>query len=249
MILHIPHSSTQLAGLTVNPESVLLLTDHFTDDLFHFNGAETKLVSDYNRHVVDLERLVDDPLEAKGQGILYKKDLFGGEIDRSQLDNQALLDYFHQHHRNLGHDVRQYLAYFETCILVDCHSFGDQQLGRQNTPDFCIGFNNDTTYDAGLVKLLVNHFQTSGYSVGLNEPYAFSMSIANPPFGFYSVMIEVNKRLYMDIEQGQAVKNQHYEATKRVIHSALQNILEYEDDNGPNMSKLISREYKYKHYN
>ena len=54
---------------------VLKWTDWHTDYLFHGYRKETirTVRFPYSRFIVDAERLWNDPLEAKGQGILYKQ--------------------------------------------------------------------------------------------------------------------------------------------------------------------------------
>ena len=63
--------------------------------------------------------------------------------------------------------------------------------------DICSGFNNDWSYDGYTVDLIKLMFEKSGYRVVHNDPYSGSIT---PPadFPYKSVMIEVNKRVYMD---------------------------------------------------
>jgi N-formylglutamate amidohydrolase len=88
-------------------------------------------------------------------------------------------------------------------MIVDCHSFNDEQLPHvENTqrPDFCIGSDSFHT-PPDLVVRIARFIQEQGYSVLVNEPFAGTIV----PIQFYqidtrvySVMIEVNKRLYLD---------------------------------------------------
>ncbi len=78
-------------------------------------------------------------------------------------------------------------------MLVDCHSFPSDMGG----PDICIGHNEDWSYDAQLVEGVRKVFESKGYTVGVNTPYSNSITPA-APFRYTSLMIEVNKRVYMN---------------------------------------------------
>ena len=60
------------------------------------------------------------------------------------------------------------------------------------------GYNDDWSKpDEGTLKMIIKHFQNAGYRVGVNNPYSNSIA---PDCGiqYHSVMIELNKRIYMD---------------------------------------------------
>ena len=86
-------------------------------------------------------------------------------------------------------------------ILVDCHSFSAlPNMLNSNPPDIdiCIGFNDDETRpDKVVIGNIVQHFKSRGYKVGVNEPFSNSKTFM-VPVKYHSVMIEVNKRLYMN---------------------------------------------------
>ena len=44
---------------------------------------------------------------------------------------------------------------------------------------------------------IVHHFESLGYKVGINKPFSNSKTFS-VPMKYHSVMIEVNKRLYMN---------------------------------------------------
>ena len=80
IVLNIPHASVGGLGIERWAHQVALLSgvkrwaDWFTDLLFipdNRDGIQF-ITSDYSRFVVDVERLVNDPLEKIGQGIVYK---------------------------------------------------------------------------------------------------------------------------------------------------------------------------------
>jgi N-formylglutamate amidohydrolase len=86
-------------------------------------------------------------------------------------------------------------------LLIDCHSFSNlPNLLNSNPPDIdiCIGFNDDETCpNQDVICNIVQLFKIHGYKVGINKPFSNSKTFA-VPVKYQSVMIEVNKRLYMN---------------------------------------------------
>ena len=166
------------------------LTDWYVDFLFGGmadKGNVSSVIFPYSRFVCDTERLKDDPLEAEGNGIIYAH---AGDFSRGSLDEQ-------QRGRLLGlwdgHQTDLLSRLSEGAVLVDCHSFPSDMGG----PDICIGHNEDWSYDAQLVEGVRKVFESMGYTVGVNTPYSNSITPA-APFRYTSLMIEVNKRVYMN---------------------------------------------------
>ena len=64
--------------------------------------------------------------------------------------------------------------------------------------DICIGYNEDWSKpNKGTIELAVSLFEDSGYKVGINEPYSNSET-PDCPFTYQSMMLEVNKKAYME---------------------------------------------------
>lgn len=86
-------------------------------------------------------------------------------------------------------------------LLLDCHSFSSlPNLLNSNPPniDICVGFNDDATCPSEtIINYIVQYFQSLGYKVGVNNPFSNSKTF-DVPVKYHSIMIEVNKRLYMD---------------------------------------------------
>ena len=78
--------------------------------------------------------------------------------------------------------------------LTDWHSFPEDM----GDVDVCIGFNEDWSKpDKELLEYAVNLFEENCYSVGINYPYSNSEAPACL-FGYQSMMLEVNKRVYLE---------------------------------------------------
>lgn len=78
--------------------------------------------------------------------------------------------------------------------MLDCHSFPSEL----SDIDICIGYNEDWSKpDKETIELAVNLFEDNGYKVGVNEPYSNSET-PDCPFLYQSMMLEVNKKVYME---------------------------------------------------
>lgn len=199
MILHIPHSSTLIPASypKLDPRSVDLYTDHATDRLFEYSGAE-RFVFPYSRFFVDVERFLDDPLEEEGHGWFYTHDYHGNNY--RDVPGGEELDYFTGWHSRIRTHVEAELARRDRVVLVDCHSFGAWQVPHaspESLPDVCIGVNDDGSTPGELRELVTRELNALGYRTVVNFPYPGSMKFSERP-GFETVMIEVNKRVYLD---------------------------------------------------
>ena len=198
IVLNEPHASieglydNQLSFWNIDERSindiVLKWTDWHTDFLFHgYRSEKVRTVRfPYSRFIVDAERLWDDPLEQHGQGIVYKQ--FDGYTRTVPEENEAqLLGLWHWHQQRLRDNL------CEGALLLDCHSFPSEM----SDVDICIGYNEDWSKpNKQTIELTVNLFESSGYMVGINEPYSNSET-PDCPFTYQSMMLEVNKKAYM----------------------------------------------------
>ncbi len=220
--LNIPHSS--IGGLDEANwnsweelvRSVNEWTDWHTNIMFRpdrnlFNKDEVKpFVFHKSRFVVDAERLINDDMESIGQGIVYTQ--FGEHLHRSvtkeEMDalykeREAYLSKMEQH--IIDNDRAGY-----NNILIDCHSFpswcGDV--------DICIGFNEDFSRPSDeKITQIKRIFERDGYLVGINFPYSNSLQpikdIRSLKNGYFSFMIELNKRIYLNEETRALSPNAH----------------------------------------
>ena len=201
IVLNIPHSSIngvfdpQYGGWPHNQYFVNnhlnRWTDWFTDFLFSMLSEKENVdtvVFPYSRFVCDAERLENDPLEEKGQGIIYTE--FGNfkrkVMNEEQIKNTMRL--WEEHQMRLKSCIKS-----PKTVLIDCHSF-PSDLSDCN---ICIGHNDDWSYNKEIVDGIAKIFKSMGYSVEINKPYSNSIS-PKMPFPYTSVMIEVNKRVYMN---------------------------------------------------
>ena len=88
--------------------------------------------------------------------------------------------------------------------MIDCHSFSSRptilqpDISKNQDVDICIGFNEDRTKPhEETLALVAQHFIEKGYKVAFNTPFSNSKTVETPA-KYTSLMIEVNKSLYMD---------------------------------------------------
>lgn len=237
MILHIPHSRTIIPEIVANDllitssrlqQELVLMTDHYCDDLFQLPGAY-QVVFPWSRLFCDVERFeadADEPMAAFGQGMYYTKT-FSGDPLRIETHHakQEAIRIFRKHHQVLTEAVDGELSSRNISLIVDCHSYSKnivrKNFDRVPLPDVCIGSDEFHT-PTGFANDLSCYAQKLGYSSSINYP--FSGSIV--PMKYYrknkrviSIMIEINRSLYLDGDSD--AKSTHYTEIKQLCASLL----------------------------
>ncbi|WP_413479594.1 N-formylglutamate amidohydrolase [Vibrio hibernica] len=223
MILHIPHSSTETLDRNISQHDINRGTDWFTDELFWHSNSD-RLVQKHSRFIVDCERLPDEiePMLKDGYGISYTKDFDGNPIEVQ--NKPEMMKIYENHHTDLNILVNHILPYIPVVFVVDCHSFGYEQ--NKADIDFCLGFNDDFI-EFEMLEEIKNLLVSKGYKVGINAPYSNAI-VPSQHYGnedVKSLMIEVNKRLYLTDD---LKRSDGFETTKNVITEILEIISERE---------------------
>jgi N-formylglutamate deformylase len=222
---HIPHSSRFIPRgvreqLCLSDEELaaelLKKTDHFTDELFRFESplVET-LVFPVSRLVVDPERFLEDekePMATHGMGAVYTRTSDGKALRESltRAEREVLIErYYRPHHEKLERAVAMTLAAWNSCLIIDCHSFPSAPLPYEEDrsprcQDICLGTDPVHT-PRWLSEMAEAVFRAGGFSVDLNRPFGGSLVPATyyqKDHSVWSIMIEVNRSLYMDEASG-----------------------------------------------
>lgn len=196
IVLNIPHSRVsgvfdEKIGWKKNAavvNKVVSETDWHTD--FIFSSEDKRIfpvVFRMSRFVVDVERLENDEFEKEGRGIIYN-NVCGVERKLSEEYKEALLLVRRMHLKSLTQELTR------ESILIDCHSFNDSVAPDT---DICIGFNDDWSKpDKETIDGVVEILSKAGYKVKINNPYGNSIT-PEAGFKYKSMMIEVNKKLYL----------------------------------------------------
>jgi N-formylglutamate amidohydrolase len=224
VLLHIPHSATAIpqpyrADYVLDETSLAhelrKLTDLYTDELYQLPGA-TRAVFPVSRFLVDPERFAEDADEsmaARGMGVLYTVTTELQPL-RSPPDParraELLARYYEPHHGALDDWAQAALKQTGRGLLIDCHSYPSKalpyELENASLPRPQIGIGTDPFHTPRpLAELLAGAFKAKGYEVGLDHPFAGTMTPGryyrqNP--AIMAFMIEVRKDLYVDEASG-----------------------------------------------
>ena len=245
LVLHIPHSSTfippeiraqfVLTAEELNDE-IRLMTDHYTDELFvNDNLRDSAAIFPVSRICVDPERFRDDAQEAmskKGMGVIYTHSHDGSRIRRDLTETERLSllnEYYAPHHKRLETIVAEKLKADHKCLVIDCHSFPSKPLPYEfdqstDRPDICIGTDEFHT-PQWLTRRCVSLFENAGFKTAINKPFSGSLV----PGKYYrsnkdvlSIMIEVNRKLYLD--ESSALMDENFTKIKTIIKNTLDSL-------------------------
>ena len=196
IVLNIPHAGIKGLGHIRCDNKVNLIsevrrwTDWYTDLVFIPEKKMDRvkhIMAEYSRYVVDVERLLNDPLAEEGKGIIYTK--YDGQhryVDEEE--RTKLMAYFYDYMDRLKSMLSEH------SLLIDCHSFPSDM----SDVDICIGYNEDWSKPTDFViDLVVESFKQQGYKVGINTPYSNAIA-PETGYTYNSIMIELNKRVYLN---------------------------------------------------
>jgi N-formylglutamate deformylase len=237
-VLHVPHASRQVpaeerqairlddAGLD---RELLRMTDAYTDELFPVTPVEAgRVVFPVSRLVCDVERFPsddDEPMAARGMGVSYVSTSMGEvlRVPPQASDRQILMDrWYWPHHATLERLANHVAARSGVCLIVDCHSFPSVALPCERDQaslraDICIG--TDPFHTPALIRdAIVSAAAQQGYSVAVDAPFSGALvplSAYRRDRRILSVMIEVNRRLYMDELSG--LKRHDFEKVRAAV--------------------------------
>jgi N-formylglutamate deformylase len=246
-VIHLPHAAT-LVPSGVREQFVLsdeqladevrLMTDHLTDELFAVSEAVALTVRfPVSRLVVDPERFEvdeDELMSGRGMGAVYEQTSRQTPLRRPLIDQEreALLQrWYRPHHEALTAAVATVLQAKNSCLIIDAQSFPSVPLPYEldqnpDRPDICIGADEFHTPPA-LRDLAVALCLEAGWTVTVNRPFAGAL-VPMAYFGKDSrvraVMIEVNRRLYLDQQTG--VRGPGFDRCRATISRVINGLIE-----------------------
>lgn len=221
IVLNIPHSSFVFPfGFDAWEEGmqkeIERLTDKYTDRIFVpdvDNPNIFAVIYPYSRFFCDVERLMNDPMEEIGQGIIYKR-FNGKKRDVPVADDPRIMATYMNHIRLLRACLKD-----EQSFMVDCHSFPPDL----SDVEICIGLNDDWSRPSDtLINNVIGIFESYGLKTAINTPFSNSIS-PEYHFRYKSLMIEINKKLYLN-ENG-ALLQSGIAMLKKAISEVYQSIL------------------------
>lgn len=195
IVAAIPHSVSeahfwQWQSKSPVKESLNRWTDWFTDELFGSEMSGVAVVkAKVSRFECDVERLGGE----KDRLCRFVRER-GDDDTREWVLGNAMCrnDYLADWYRYRAEILEAASA--DVTLIVDCHSFPSDLAPEV---DVCLGFNDDASRPSQqTIEQVAQLFRDAGYSVAFNHPYSNALA----PVGYigHSMMIEVNKRTYMD---------------------------------------------------
>jgi len=228
----------------------LLLTDAFTDEIFAIDDdLITSVTYPVSRLLVDPERMMEDadePMAAVGMGSVYTRRCDGTPLRRelsSAERKKLLLKYYTPHHRAIAEAVEKSLSHRSCALIIDCHSFPSSPLpcdADQSTPrpDICIGTDPFHT-PKWLLNILLDDIKESGFSYEINRPYGGTF-VPHPYYGkndsVFSIMLEINRSLYMD--EGTGRKKRGFDDLADKILGFLSTLIDADEDDDDEWERI-----------
>lgn len=227
ILLHIPHSSKELPKEFYKNELLISkdelndfinnITDEKTNILFESDDI-TSIKAKYSRVYCDVEKFSDDNLEEMskfGMGMVYTHTNKGIKFSNysKEYKENILSNYYIPYHNNLDDITTKLLEQSSNLIIIDCHSYSKDIImfedRKDNIPDICIGYNNQQ--DKTIAIIIKDYFEKLNYKTLFNCPYSGSLIpnrfYKNQPKNLYSVMIELNKEIYLKEEDFNKLRN------------------------------------------
>ena len=239
-LIHLPHSGIDIPSQFLDDyvlsadeleKNIYQYCDLYTDELFgdflnSFDGVKSK----YSRLFFDPERFGDDEVESMHKkhklGWFYENAILSEKPLRNNLNKTNIRTYFDAHHKELNEKTQKKLSMYGKCTLIDCHSFSNERYwfhdASLDLPDICIGF-EDNHVDKKLVEIIKEEFK--GYNIGINTPYMGSLVPTDywgKDFRVKSVMIEINKKLYLKPDN--TIKSENFNTIKLKLESILKKL-------------------------
>ena len=114
---------------------------------------------------------------------------------------QRLTKLYYPYHAALNDLLNMSMKRFGRALLVDCHSMpGFAPMGSRR-PDIILGDRFGTSCHPDTLALFQRLFTQTGYSVGINYPYAGGYTTSHygkPENGIETIQVEVNRDLYVN---------------------------------------------------
>lgn len=241
-VMSLPHCSDEIPerirqAMVLTRKEMVDAVDLGTREIFGCMPAEQILCAKWSRLVVDLNR---PPHQRDAKGPVALMDYHGRSIyspdaipDEREIEKR-LSTYYKPYHRQLTKAISE--PHIKG--LLDCHSLKgigppeapdagkkrkDIILGNNGGPD---GEHNplrgDVACAPAFLKFMKQVFQTAGFSISLNVPYAGGFIVTHygaalAQNGKMALQIEINQNLYVDPESGKVMLQKAADVRSRIF--------------------------------
>ena len=215
LLIHIPHggeklNEAQIKDFSINEKELMHyvyimrdtgameIAEDFEDCIFK---------SDISRLWCDVERYIgpEEIMEKYGMGYCYEKAYDGTVIKVLSKDILSRTrSFYDEYHKALNDTVMKN----RNLLFIDLHTFSKELVMpdfiKGPMPDICIG-TDDTYTSSAITNAVIKTCEAYGYSHDINYPYSGTMvpsavKECDSTYNFTSVMIEVNKSLFMNAD-------------------------------------------------
>lgn len=184
------------------------------------NFARTYI--DPNRRLSDIDMVLLDGdwhetpeptvMSERGVGLVFRligdgTAIYDRRLSAADITNR-IENYWRPYHECLAAMIERNIAQFGVCFHLDCHSM--MPVGNELAPDpgcdradFVLGDLDGTSCEPGFTRLVAETLEALGYSVAINDPYKGALIVERygaPEKGVHSLQIEINRKLYMNLE-------------------------------------------------
>lgn len=166
------------------------------------------------------------PRVTAGLGVIPRVVRDGAEIYREKLSpaeaELRLAKLYRPYHDMLANLIAETREMFGFAILIDCHSMPSAAA----VPDVIVGDRYGVSSMPLLTRLAEHAFETRGFSVARNAPYAggHTTHIHGRRGGpVQALQIEINRALYLDEER--ILPNANFDALRARVGDALRTLL------------------------
>ncbi|HTQ12709.1 MAG TPA: N-formylglutamate amidohydrolase [Rhizomicrobium sp.] len=139
-----------------------------------------------------------------GLGVIPRIVRDGAEIYRAKLApreaEERLAKLHRPYHAALARLIEMTVARHGAAVLIDCHSMPSAAV----VPDVVLGDRYGMSASPALVRHAQRVFESLGFSVARNAPYAGGYTThvhGRPARGVHALQIEINRSLYLDEER------------------------------------------------
>ena len=147
---------------------------------------------------------------------------------REEIIRQA----YEPHHVQLNKLSQKIVNQHGSCMMIDLHSYSDDLVRKlfgytENLPDICLGYDAEWFSGNDALKLK-SYIEQLGYSCALNYPYAGALVpmdfYRDKTPGLHSVMLEINRRVYLEGEMVRQESVRHIGKIIKYIANELQGL-------------------------
>jgi N-formylglutamate amidohydrolase len=176
---------------------------------------------DSNRNELDIDAdLIEGewpvPLQPtvskRGLGLLKSRSRYGEPVHERKLTVAEVMERIEKYHRpyyaELADNIARLKSAFGVVYQLSCHCMSavgapTHPDAGQDRADFNLGNLNGTTSSGEFMEFVTKAVTSLGYTCSINFPYSggeLNSRFGNPGNGVESIMVEINKKLFMDVK-------------------------------------------------